>query len=452
MYQAHKIIVIGGNAAGPSAAAKAKRVNPDAEVILFEAGEFISTGTCELPYLFSGEIKDYNEIVFFTPESFEKNKGVKVYNNHYVKEIDRKHKIVFVLNRRTNSVTEFEYDKLILTTGSKPNQLYNLPFSLENVFSYKSVENYLDVKKYIDSNEVNNILVVGSGYIGLEIADSLNRANFNITLLEQAELPMPSAEVEVQHIVYDLITKSNIIFLSTDDQTKFITKDNKFTQLKHEGRFIDFDLAIVAAGIQPNNEIAKSAGLKLGDFDGLKLDNRLRTSDPNIYAAGDNTEIINFITKRNDYLPLATYAHQYGHIAGENAAGGNQIAKPVILNSAFQCCGKFISLVGLSFDRAKEHFVNTCSVTAVANNKVKVMPDSQSVFGKLIFDKNTKLILGSSFVGSEEISGYADIISTMIYNRIPVQNLAEINFNYTPPLSPFINLLSILGRKAKENF
>ncbi len=451
MYHTDKIIVVGGNAAGPSAAAKAKRVNPEAEVILFEAGEFISTGTCELPYLFPGEIKDHNEIVFFTPETFEQKKGVKVYNNHYVKEIDRKHKIIFALNRKTNSVSEFEYHKLILTTGSKANQLFNLPFTLENVFSYKSVQNYLDVKNYIDSNIVENILVVGSGYIGLEIADSLNRANFNVTLIEQAQYPIPSAEEEVQHLVSDLIAKSGINFLSTDDQTKFITKENKFTQLKHEGRFIDFDLAIVAAGIKPNNEIAENAGLKLGDYNGLKVDNRLRTSDPNIYAAGDNIEIINFITKRNDYLPLATYAHAYGHIAGENAAGGIKIAKPVILNSAFQFCGKFIAQVGLSFYKAKEHFVNADFVTAIANNKVNVMPNSQKVFGKVIFDKNSKLILGASFVGLEEVSGYANIISTMIYNRIPVQNLAEINFNYTPPLSPFINLLSILGRKSKEN-
>ena len=452
MYHAHKIIVVGGNAAGPSAAAKAKRVNPEAEVILFEAGEFISTGTCELPYLFSGEIKDHNEIVFFTPESFEQKKGVKVYNNYYVKEIDRKYKTIFVLNRKTNSVTEFEYDKLILTTGSKPNELFNLPFTIENVFSYKSVQNYLDVKNYIDCNKVSNILVVGSGYIGLEIADSLNRANFNVTLLEQAQLPMPSAEKEVQNLVYDFLTNSGINFLSTDDQTNFITKDNKFTQLKHVGRFIDFDLAIVATGIKPNNEIAENAGLKLGDYNGVKVDNRLRTSDPNIYAAGDNIEIINFITQRNDYLPLATYAHEYGHIVGENAAGGNQVAKPVILNSVFQFCGKYIAQVGLSYELAKEHFVHSEFVTAVADNKVKVMPNSQKVFGKLVFDKYSKNVLGASFVGSQEVSGYADLISTIIYNKIPVQNLAELNFNYTPPLSPFINLLSILGRKSKEIF
>ena len=452
MYHAHKIIVVGGNAAGPSAAAKAKRVNPEAEVILFEAGEFISTGTCELPYLFSGEIKDHNEIVFFTPESFEQKKGVKVYNNYYVKEIDRKYKTIFVLNRKTNSVTEFEYDKLILTTGSKPNELFNLPFTIENVFSYKSVQNYLDVKNYIDCNKVSNILVVGSGYIGLEIADSLNRANFNVTLLEQTQLPMPSAEKEVQNLVYDLLTNSGINFLSSDDQTNFITKDNKFSQLKHEGRFIDFDLAIVAAGIKPNNEIAENAGLKLGDYNGVKVDNRLRTSDPNIYAAGDNIEIINFITQRNDYLPLATYAHEYGHIVGENAAGGNQVAKPVILNSVFQFCGKYIAQVGLSYELAKEHFVHSEFVTAVADNKVKVMPNSQKVFGKLVFDKYSKNVLGASFVGSQEVSGYADLISTIIYNKIPVQNLAELNFNYTPPLSPFINLLSILGRKSKEIF
>jgi len=389
--------------------------------------------------------------VYYNAESFFKEKGVKVFTNHFVKGIDRKHKIIFVINRKTNNLIEFEYDKLILTTGSKPNEIRFLPFSLENVFSLKSVYDYLDINKYLTNNNVRNILIVGSGYIGLEVADSLNKSNYNVNLLEQENLPMPHADEEIQHIVSDLLDKNRINFLSSDEQTKFIIKENKLVQLKHDGRFIDFDLVIVSAGIKPNNELAENAKLKLGYYGGLIVDNKMRTSDPNIYAAGDNIEVNNFITRRNDYMPLATYAHEFGHIAGENAAGGNKISRPVILNSAFQFCGKFIAQVGLTNNHAKEHSVNAVFVTAIVNNKVKVMPNSSKVFGKIIFDKYSKMILGASFVGSYEVSGYADIISSMILNKIPIQKLSEMNFNYTPPLSPFINLLSVLGRKSEEH-
>jgi len=451
MYQPKRIIVIGGNAAGPSAAAKAKRVNPDAEVLLFEAGEFISTGTCELPYLFSGEIKDFNKIIFFTPETFLKEKGVQVFNNHIVKEIDIKCKGISVINKKTNSIVEFEYDKLILTTGSTPNEISDLPFTLENVFSLKSVQDYIKINSYLSSRKVQKILIVGSGYIGLEVADSLNKADYQVSILEKEQLPLPLSDKEVQFLIQDLLTKNSINFLSNDDQTKFIIGQNKLSQLKYNGLYIDFDLAIIAAGIMPNNRLATESGLKIGFHGGLIVDSKLKTSNPNIYAAGDNIEVKNFITRKNDYMPLATHAHSYGHIAGENAAGGNKIAEPVILNSAFQLCGKFISQVGLTLKQAEEFYVNSNSVSAVANNKVKVMPDSNKVFGKIIYDKYSQLILGASFVGSQEVSGYADLISIMIRNKISAMSLAETNFNYTPPLSPFVNLLSILGRKIKEN-
>jgi pyruvate/2-oxoglutarate dehydrogenase complex dihydrolipoamide dehydrogenase (E3) component len=239
-------------------------------------------------------------------------------------------------------------------------------------------------------------------------------------------------------------------FLTYEDSTRFIIQQNKLFQLVHQGRFLEFDMAIVSAGVLPNNYLAKDAGLKLGSKGGLIIDSRLRTSDPNIYAAGDNIEIKNRITNNYDYFPLATHAHHYGHIAGENAAGGNKIAEPIILNSAFKFRGKYITRVGLSQDEAEEHFVNSKFVTAIADNKVKVMPNSEKVFGKIIFNQDNKLILGASFMGGEEVSGYADIVSTFIFNKISASGLSKINFNYTPPLSPFINLLSILGRKILE--
>jgi len=447
----NKIIVVGGNAAGPAAAAKAQRINPNTEVILIESGEFISTGTCELPYLISNEIDDYKKIVYFTPDSFYKSKGVKVFANHFVKRIDEKYKVLEVVDKLTNTTVEFKYDKLILTTGSKANELPDLPFTLENVFPLKSVKNYLQIENYLKNIRSKNVLVIGSGYIGLEVADAFKQKGFNVTVLDQVDLPMPSADIEIRHLIKDSLIENEIVFFTRSEQSKFVISENQLKQYKHEGRFIDFDIAIIATGIKPNNFLAETANLKTGKFGGLVVDNRLKTSNPNIYAAGDNIEIKNKILNRNDYIPLATYAQRYGHIAGENAAGGNQVAEPVILNSAFKLFDNFISQVGLTSKQVAEHNCFAETVTAVVPNKVKVMPDSRKVFGKIIYDKNSKLILGASFMGSNEVAGYADIISNMIYNKNSVLSLAKIDYNYTPPLSPFINLLSVLGRKIQEN-
>jgi len=302
----------------------------------------------------------------------------------------------------------------------------------------------------MSSNEVSRLLVIGSGYIGLEVADALNKPGSDVTILEKEELPLPSADKEVRSLISDLLSKNNISFFSSDDTTDFVIRNNRLSQLKYQGRFIDYDIAIVAAGVYPNVVLAEETGLKIGRYGGVVVDNRMRTSDPNIYAAGDVVEFKNFITKKSDYLPLATNAHILGHVAGENAAGIINIAEPILLNSAFKLCNKFIVQVGLSQKQAEDYSMNAMYVSAIANNKVKVMPNSNKVFGKIIFDKYSGLLLGASFVGSEEVSGYADIISAMIYNKNKATNLANIKYNYTPSLSPFINLLSILGRKIKE--
>lgn len=450
MNTSGRIIVVGGNAAGPSAAAKAKRVDPTAEVILIESNGFISTGTCELPYLLSGAIENYSDLIFYTPEKFNSEKNVKVLINTFVKRVDLGKRVIKILDKKNNSNSDLLYDKLILTTGSIPNEIPEIPFSLENVFSFKSISDYKKLNSYLNNNNVENILIVGSGYIGLEVADNLKSNKYDVTIFDITDQPLPSADAEVRSLVKDIIEKNNISFLSKENNSKFIIGENIFKQLKHEGRYLDFDLAIVAAGIEPNNYLAESANLKLGKSNGLLVDTRLKTSNPNIYAAGDNIEVINKITNRPDYFPLATYAHQFGHIAGENAAGGNKIAEPIVFNSSFKFCDKFIAQVGLNWDEAIKFSINAKAVSAVARNKVGVMPQSSKVFGKIIFDKYSKLILGASFVGSEEVSGYADLISSYIYNKNSVLTLPKLNYNYTPPLSPFINLLSILGRKVEE--
>ncbi|MCW8849916.1 MAG: FAD-dependent oxidoreductase [Melioribacteraceae bacterium] len=450
MYQPKKIIIVGGNAAGPSAAAKAKRVNPNAEVILFEAGEFISTGTCELPYLLSNDIDDYKKIIFFTAASFQKEKGVKVFNNSFVKGINRKRKTISVINKLTNLVSEFEYDKLILTTGSSAVELDTLSYSIENVFSLKSVQDYLKIKKFISSRDILNVLVIGAGYIGLEVADALNSAGYKVSLFDKSNYPLPNADVEIQGLIYDIISTSEINFLPGNAKTRFVITNNSMKEFNYNGLYLNFDLVIVAAGVKPNNWLAEEANLKMGNFGGLVVDNRLKTSDPNIFAAGDNIEVKNLISKKSDYIPLATHAHSFGHAAGENAAGGNQIVDSVLLNSTFKFCNNYIAQVGLNQKQSDESFPNSSFVTSIAQNKVKVMPNSNKVFGKIIFDNYSGLILGASFLGAEEVSGYADIIATMIQNKIPAKNLAKIKFNYTPPLSPFVNLLSILGRKIEE--
>ncbi len=451
IYKAKKILVVGGNAAGPAAAAKAKRVNPNAEVILFEAGDYISTGTCELPYLISGEINDYKNLVFFDEESFYKSKGVKVYLKHRVEEINVRKKKIYVKNINDNSLQEYEYDSLVLATGSVAATYPGLTQKPNNAFSLKSISDYLEIEKYLKNNVVNEVVIFGAGYIGLEIADALKKIGKRVTIIEREELPMPGYDFEVRNIVRDMLEKENINYVGGTSDSRFILNDKKISKITVSGNSLNAEMVIFSIGVCPNNSLALSAGLKLGERGGIIVDKFMQTSDPAIFAAGDVVELTEKISGRKIYLPIATLAHSCGHVAGANAGGERQSIEPVVRNIAVKIFDKVISQVGLTPDEIAAYKSEIKYVSATGSNLVKVMPGSRSIFGKIAFDKHNSKIFGAVFVGSGEVTGYADLVSLIITKNGSINDLSQMNYNYTPPVSPFVNILSVLGKKAGKN-
>jgi NADPH-dependent 2,4-dienoyl-CoA reductase/sulfur reductase-like enzyme len=345
LLKTKKIIIIGGNAAGPSAAAKAKRTDPSADVKLFEAGNFISTGTCELPYLLAGEIKDYKGLVFFSPETFQSEKGVEVYVNHVVKSINKKKKTITVTKLEDKSVKEYEYDKLILTTGAVAKKLPVFSGEFENVLTLKSVGDYLKIKSWIEKTSVKNIVIIGAGYIGIETAESFKELGYNVAIIEKSDEPMPALDKETSLLIFDVLKKNDVKFYGGVADFSIVKNGNRITEIKFGENNIETDLILSAVGFRPNNNLGIGANLKTGGFGGLVVDKRLRTSDPDIFAAGDNIEVINKITGTPDYIPLATIAHEFGHIAGENASGGDAFSNSVVKNISVKVFDKVLSAV-----------------------------------------------------------------------------------------------------------
>jgi NADPH-dependent 2,4-dienoyl-CoA reductase/sulfur reductase-like enzyme len=443
-----KIIVVGGNSAGPAAAAKAKRVNPGAVVYLFEAGQFISTGTCEIPYVLSGEIKDYEDVVFYNPESFLRKKGVQVFVRHSVEDIDRRAKTITVNDLQNDKLVEYKYDTLILCTGSYAKMLPGFSTDFKNVFKLKNIGDLILLEDYLKNNPVKRATIIGSGYIGLELSDALHERNISTTILEKEVLPLPSAGVEISKRILTELEVHNVNFIGGCNNLEPFVKEDKVISVKADEDYIESDLVLMATGIAPNNLLAQKAKLEIGNFGGIIVDKKLKTSDSYIFAAGDNIEYSNALTVKPDYFPFSIYSHSFGHIAGENAAGGNANAEPIIKNVSVKVFNYYFASVGLNTKDAELSRFKFFTVTAEAPNLVTVMPESKNSFGKLIFDIENNKILGASFFGGKEVSGYADLIASAVYSKQKIGFLTKITFNYTPPLSPFINLLSVLGRKA----
>ena len=449
MIKPSKIIVVGGNAAGPAAAAKAKRVNPDAEVIMFESGEYISTGTCEIPYVLSGDISGFEELVTFSPGKFMEEKGVKTFTGCVVTGINRERKYVTVYNSKMRQEFEERYDSLILATGSLPKKIPDFPEFAPNLFTLKNISDLTRVIEFLKLKDVNSVAVIGSGYIGIEAADAFHVSGKELILIEKEKLPLPYTEPEVRLLISELLKKKNILFVGGYRKFSVYTEKGFIRSINIDGRIIEPGIVISAVGFTPNNALARAAGLKITSKGAVKVDNKLRTSDSSIWACGDNVEIINLITGRNDYYPVATIAHDFGHVAGENAAGGMAMVSPVIKNIAIKILDRFQVSVGITEKESKENGIPCKIVQAAASNLVKIMPDSELDFGKIVYHAIEKNILGAAFFGGKEVSGFGNLISVLIKLKVPAGVLTEINYNYTPPLSPLINLLSILGRQVK---
>jgi len=446
-----KIIVVGGNAAGPAAAAKAKRYNPNAEVLLFEANEFISTGTCEMPYVLSGEIDDYRKIVFYSPSSFQEEKSVKVFVKHFVQEIDTKKKQIIVKDLIGDKILDYNYDRLILATGSIAKSLLGFDTHLKNIFALKNINDLNRVDKYLKETQVSKAIVIGSGYIGLETAEALVRRNISVKVIERESRPLPDADKEFSDEILKILHQNKIEFIGDVKEVEpVISGGDTLVAVRIGDKFLKTDLVLLSVGFEPDTFLAQSAKLETGKSGAIKVDQYLKTSDRFIYAAGDNVEVINAVTGKPDYIPLATHAYELGHIAGENAAGGNFKCEPIVKNIAVKIFDNFFTLVGLTSDEARKYGFKFEESFQKARNLVSVMPGSGFVIGKVLADKSSKRILGALFLGGREVSGYADLISALIKLKVPASTLSKLNYNYTPPLSPFIHLLTIIGKNFNK--
>jgi len=446
-----KIIVIGGSAAGPAASAKAKRVNPQNEVVLYEAGNYISIGTCELPYVLTGEIENLEKIIFFTPESFEKEKGVKVFVRHRVESIDRVKKRIYVRDLNTQKVFEDYYDKLILCTGSIKKIHSEFKQNLDNVFYLKTVDDAKSILNFVSKNNITSSLLIGTGYTGLEVLEFLKKISNRVYATDIAELPLTGFDLEFRKIVLDKMNELNINFLPAGNYIKVIAKDNKVTHIMVNKEKIDVDLVLISIGVKPENSLAQQCGLSMNfPSDSIKVDDKQKTSDDNIYAAGDCSGVKEFITKKQIWLPLSTLAYNSGHVAGANAAGENISTLPVVRNMVFKFFDINFALVGLNMPELNDLTLNKVSVSTIGSSKINIMPNGEKHFIKLYYKKDDGKILSAQFVGGEDIVGKANLISFAIRNNISIQKLYETNYAYTPSLSPFIDSLSIISKKSRD--
>ncbi|HOJ37726.1 MAG TPA: FAD-dependent oxidoreductase [Ignavibacteriales bacterium] len=378
MMQKQKIIaIIGGNAAGAAAAANAKKLYPDYNVILFEKSNYISTGTCEIPLVISG-ILTKDKIIFFDKETFKTHKGVEVFFNCEVVNIDQNKKNIEYYDVENQILRNIAYDKIILATGSVTNipEIFNKNY--DNLFQIKNITLLDKLLNYIHNNKIHSVAIIGSGYIALETAEAFRSLNTEVTLYQDEKFPALLKDNDVNDFVKNLLQKCSIEYQEYKN-IKIIEKENSIQALKVNSEIKKHDIYIISTGFKPNSILASSLSLRLSVNDSIFTNNYLHTNVKDILAAGDCTHYYDFFTKLPIYLPFASLARFSAYTATKNLFSHNEIFQPIIRNSVFKFCNYTFAQVGLSKQEQLERNIWTKEIKVWHENKIPIMFDKLKI-------------------------------------------------------------------------
>ena len=450
---AKQILVVGGLAAGPSAAAKALRVNPGVQVTLFEQGEHISYGICEVPYYIAGDIRDSSRLVVYSPEELRRKKGVYVKTLHRVEEILSVKKIVVVRNIETQGVSEHRYDSFVICMGSNARSLGLEGEDARNVFSVKTLEDGLQIKNYISSEGPKHAVIIGGGYIGMEMAEALVRNELDVTMIHRNLLPMAGLELEYRERVVEELQKNGVHFVPSA-RTSSLVKDHtgKISHVVTDRGTFPAEILILSLGVEPNVELARRSGIQLGKTGAVKTDERQLTNIDSIYAAGDCCEIRNIVSGQPMYLPLATVASKAAWTAAENAAGGTARFKGAIRAIAVKVFDLEVAQVGLGSVEAEEAGFIVTTEIVTGKSKVGIMPGNEDVTVKFIMDKRSKKLLGANVMGKEGAVLRANTLAVAIQHRLTIDEVAQLDLIYAPPFAPMWDPILIAANVSKRQF
>jgi NADPH-dependent 2,4-dienoyl-CoA reductase/sulfur reductase-like enzyme len=445
------ILVVGGLAAGPSAASKAKRVNPDAEVILFEQGEHVSYGICEVPYYVGGIVTDFDNLNPLDPAKLEKSRGIKVRIGHSAEQILPTKKKLIVRDLDRDKLSEFSYDKLILAIGSIARTPAIEGRDAKNIFRVKSLADGIAIKKFIDEKKPSRCVIVGGGYVGMELCEALVERGISVVVLHLDDYPMAGLEDETRKIVLSELTRNGVNFKPRQNVTRFINDhDGNVSSVVTELDSFNCDFVILSVGVEPNTALASQARIRLGRQNGILTDERQSTNIDSIFAAGDCCEVKSLVSGKWSHIPLATYASRQGRVAGENAAGGRAVFKGVIRSIAVKIFGLEVAQVGISSFEASDAGFGFVKVQVTADSKVNYFPGNARIDLVAIADKKTRRLLGANVIGGTGAVLRADILGVAIQQKMTIADLSQLDLIYSPPFSPLWDPVLLLANQLKK--
>ena len=443
-----KVIIIGGIAAGMSAAAKFKRLSPNDDVIVYEKGDIVSFGACGLPYYVGGFFNDSNEMIVRTPEAFRES-GIEVYIKHEVTNVDFSNKKVTVKNLNTNEVLEESYDKLMIASGARAIIPPIKNIDLENVVTLKSMDDGNKLRELMAKEENKKIAIIGAGFIGLEAAEAAKHRGKEVTVIQLQDRVLQEVfDKDITDLLEEELRKKGVNLLLSETVTELIG-DGKVSKVKTNKREIEADIVILATGVKPNTDFLNCDEIKMIKNGAIVVDKYGRTSVEDVYAAGDCATINSLITDKEIYVPLATGANKLGRIVGENLAGQNNSFQGSLSSSCIKVMDMEAARTGLSEKEVKELGFDYKTKFITDMNQTSYYPGRERIYVKLIYDAHTKVILGGQVAGYKDAVQRCNVLAACIYAKMTTEQLGMLDLCYAPPFSRTWDILNVAGNVSK---
>ena len=430
-----KIVIVGGVAGGMSAATRARRVNEDASIIVLEKSGNISFANCGLPYFLDGRIPSREKLLLTNPQAVASRYRIDARVKHEVIAIDRGARQVQVRDLSAGTEYALPYDKLILAPGASPIVPPIANASAPNVFLVRNVEDIVRAKGYLEESKPKRAVIIGAGYIGLEMADALKHAGLEVSIVEKAPQPMPLLDRELAGPIAAELRANGIDLTTGDGLSQLRTDSSGLVRevVTESGKVLQADLVVMSIGVRPNVALAQSAGIDLGVSGAIRVDEYQRTSDKDIYAVGDAAEVIHGVTNKPVRIPLAGSANRAGRNAGEHAASGkSESAGSVLGTSIVEVFGLAAGLTGLSEAAAQAAGFDADSALVLPSHHAGYYPNAQQMRLKLVYDKRDGRVLGAQAVGKAGIDKRLDVIATTIHFRGTIDDLSQLDLAYSP--------------------
>jgi NADPH-dependent 2,4-dienoyl-CoA reductase/sulfur reductase-like enzyme/rhodanese-related sulfurtransferase len=430
-----RIVVIGGVGAGASAAVRARRLDEQAEIVIFERGGYISFANCGLPYYVGKIITDRNKLLVEKPDVIRKRFRIDVRVNHEVTTIDRANRRVQVTDHTSGTTTWESYDRLILCPGAHPLVPPIAGADAANVFVLHNMEHTDAVFGYLEENAVRSVAVIGAGYIGLEVAEALVHRGLHVNVVEMLDQVLAPLDADMAGMVHQHIRAKGVGLHLGNGLASLKVEGDRVTRVGlQDGTELEADMVVMSVGVRPNSKLAAEAGLEIGERRGIRVNEHLQTSDPDILAAGDAIEVIHGVTGRPCLIALAAPANKHGRQAGEmSVTGTSRPAARVMGTAIVKVFDLAVGITGLSVKAANAEGIDARHVVVQRPNHATYYPGAQPMVMKLVYRGSDRRLLGVQIVGGAGVDRRIDVVATALHFGGTIDDLAELDLAYAPP-------------------